>query len=107
MYAGVHHADVFGFIGALSPSTWWDDRMILGEVAAMPGVRPLRIYVDSGNAGPSNDDVENTAALAQSLRDVGYQDGATLKYVMQAQAQHSEIYWAQRAPAALAFLLGP
>ncbi len=107
VYAGVHRANVFGLIGAMSPSTWWDGTMILGEVAAMPNVRPLRFYVDSGNAGPSNDDVLNTAELAAGLRAVGYQDGTTLQYVVQDQAQHSETYWAQRLPAALRFLLGP
>src|SRR5205823_2434029 len=96
-------------VGAMSPSTWWDNTMIIGAVATMPQrmSKPTLVYVDSGNAGSSSDDVTNTAALAQKLRDVGYVDNTTLKYVVQSGGQHNEIYWAQRLPAALAFLLGP
>lgn len=108
-YAGDRRADTFGLVGAMSPSTWWDSTFILGDVAATKGKspRPLRVYVDSGDAGPSSDDVTNTAKLAQTYRDVGYVDGSTLDYVVQHGGQHNEIYWAQRLPAALHFLLGP
>jgi predicted alpha/beta superfamily hydrolase len=107
-YAGVTHSDVFGGIGAMSPSTWWDNTWIIGEVgktSASP--RPLRVYVDSGDSGPSNDDVTNTANLAKAYQSTGYAQGTSLDYLVQAGGQHSEIYWAQRLPAALAFLLGP
>ena len=47
--------------------------------------------------------------LAQAYRDLGYhdlgRDDDTLFYVVQAGAQHNEVYWAQRLPAALRFLL--
>jgi predicted alpha/beta superfamily hydrolase len=109
VYAGVTRADAFSIVGAMSPSTWWDNTMIIGAVGTMPTrmAKPSIVYVDSGNAGPSNDDVTNTAALAQKFRDVGYVDGTTLKYVVQNGGQHNEIYWAERLPAALAFMMGP
>jgi predicted alpha/beta superfamily hydrolase len=108
-YGGVKRADVFGSIGAMSPSTWWDNTMILGVVATIPqqSSRSILVYVDSGDSGPSNDDVTNTAKLAQAYRTAGYVDAKTLKYVVQAGGQHNEIYWSQRLPAALQFLLGP
>ena len=107
-YAGARRADVFGRIGAVSPSTWWDSRYIIGAVKAS-AERPGRVYVDSGDSGPSRDDVDNTRELAQAYRDLGYhdlgRDDDTLFYVVQAGAQHNEVYWAQRLPAALRFLL--
>ncbi|MBL8935504.1 MAG: alpha/beta hydrolase [Archangium sp.] len=108
-YAGVQKPEVFGNVGAMSPSTWWDNRWILGSVAGLraPPLRPLKVYVDSGNAGTSMDDVTNTADLAQAWRDRGYADEVTLKYVVQNGASHNETYWAQRLPVALRFLLGP
>jgi predicted alpha/beta superfamily hydrolase len=108
-YAGVQKPDTFGNVGAMSPSTWWDNRWILGSVAGLRAApnRPLKVYVDSGNAGNSMDDVTNTAALAQAWRDRGYADEVTLKYVMQNGGTHSEQYWAQRLPVALRFLVGP
>lgn len=108
-YAGVQKPEVFGNVGAMSPSTWWDNRWILGSVAGLRAapLRPLKVYVDSGNAGASMDDVTNTADLAQAWRDRGYADEVTLKYVVQNGASHNETYWAQRLPVALRFLLGP
>ncbi|MCS6898760.1 MAG: alpha/beta hydrolase-fold protein [Polyangiaceae bacterium] len=108
-YGGVHHPEVFGLIGALSPSVWWDGKMLLGQVASIQGkeLRALRVYVDSGDAGPSQDGLANTKLLADQYREVGYQDGVNFLYIVQAGATHSEVFWAQRFPTAAAFLLGP
>jgi predicted alpha/beta superfamily hydrolase len=107
-YAGVRRADVFGLVGAMSPSTWWDGKMILGEVTSTPTrpAKPLRVYVDSGNAGASSDDVTNTTELAARYRTVGYADKKDLLHVVKNGAEHKEVYWAARLPAALQFLLG-
>ena len=107
-YAGVRHADVFGLVGEMSPSTWWDNTMILGQVSTTPmhPAKPARVYVDSGDSGPSSDDVTNTTELAARYRTVGYVDNTTLLHVVQAGGQHNETYWAQRLPNALHFLLG-
>ena len=100
-YAGVRRADTFALVGAMSPSTWWANTWLLGEVAMTPASpRPLRVYVDSGDAGPSNDDVDNTRMLAAAYRAIGYSDGATLDYFVQGGAQHNEYFWAQRLPRA-------
>ena len=82
--------------------------MILSEVSTLPSqsTRPLRMYVDSGNAGPSLDDHVNTALLAGRYRSAGYVDGLDFLYVLAAGHQHSESYWAQRLPRALRFLVG-
>jgi predicted alpha/beta superfamily hydrolase len=104
--AGIRRSSTFGFVGVFSPSAWWNDRWLAGQVKNTMAPRP-RVYLDSGNAGASNDDVVNTRALADEYRKSGYTDGPEFKYVVQDGATHSERYWAERAPAALAFLLGP
>ena len=108
-YAGVTRADVFGLVGEMSPSTWWGGTVILAEVSTTPTrpAKPLRVYVDSGDSGASNDDVVNTTELAARYRKAGYTDAKDLLHVVQPGAQHNEFYWAQRLPAALHFLLGP
>ncbi|HEX6837478.1 MAG TPA: hypothetical protein VF334_12950, partial [Polyangia bacterium] len=93
--------------GAMSPSTWWDNTVIIGDVSKMGATRPLKAYVDSGDSGTSNDDVTDTANLAATFRTVGYSDGSTLDYLVQAGGQHNEVYWAERLPGALQFLFGP
>lgn len=106
-YAGIREADVFGHIGAMSPSAWWDGRVLLSLIAQSSSTRPIRVYVDSGDSGPSNDGVTDTRELVRAYRALGYVDGATLRYVEQAGATHTESAWASRLPGALEFLLGP
>jgi predicted alpha/beta superfamily hydrolase len=107
-YAGTKSAATFGLVGAMSPSTWWNDKVLIGMVAASKdaAVKPLRVYVDSGDSGTSSDDVVNTKQLADTYRSIGFVDGVSLQYVVQKGATHSEVYWAQRLPGALGFLLG-
>jgi len=108
-YAGTTSTNTFGLIGAMSPSTWWDGKVILSKVTATKdaALKPLRVYVDSGDSGSSSDDMANTKLLADAYRGIGFVDESTLKYVLQTGATHSEVYWAQRLPVALTFLLGP
>jgi predicted alpha/beta superfamily hydrolase len=105
-YGGIARADVFGLVGALSPSSFWDMQVMLSKLATVPNRthRAARVYLDSGDI---NDSMTETATLAQAYRNVGYVDGVTFKYLVQAGATHSETYWAQRLPGALAFLLSP
>jgi predicted alpha/beta superfamily hydrolase len=104
-YAGVKKPTTFGLIGAMSPSTWWDNKAILKIVEGTTD-KPLKVYVDSGDSGASSDDRDNTKLLADTYKTLGFVEGSTLKYVVQSGATHSEVYWAQRLPGALAFLLG-
>jgi predicted alpha/beta superfamily hydrolase len=108
-YAGVEDADVYGGVGILSPSTFWDNNWIIGEVGTIGthAVRANRVYLDSGNAGDSDDDEPLTAQLATAYQTQGYVQGTTFDYLVQNGGQHSETYWAERAPGALAFLIGP
>lgn len=105
-YAGVKYPEVFGLIGAMSPSTWWDDTYIIDAVGGidMTKPHPLRVYMDSGNPDDGYADTKNLAAKWKSL---GYQDGKDFEYVVQNGAQHNEGYWQQRLPGALQFLFGP
>lgn len=103
-YAGIKKPDVFGRLGIFSPSTWWDETFIIGAVKASVQ-KPSRVYIDSGNAGPSSDDYRNTASLAQTYRDIGFRDGANLQYVLEPGGVHNEDAWARRLPGALRFLL--
>jgi predicted alpha/beta superfamily hydrolase len=107
-YAGTTSTNTFGLIGAMSPSTWWDSKVIIGKVTATKDAtpRPLRVYIDSGDSGSSSDDKDNTKLLSDAYAGIGFVEGTTLKYVVQPGATHSEVYWAQRLPGAFGFLLG-
>jgi predicted alpha/beta superfamily hydrolase len=94
----------FGLVGAMSPSTWWNGNWILGEVDTMTTPRPARVYVDCGQP---DDDYADTTQLVSAYLGRGYVEGADFQHVYQLNAQHNEVYWAERLPGALAFLFGP
>ncbi len=102
-YAGVKQASSFGLVGAMSPSTWWDNRVIVADVQGMGSVRPDRVYVDYG---APDDGGADTVFLVTAYHDLGYVEGASFHAVVQAGGMHSEPYWAMRLPGALTFLFG-
>jgi predicted alpha/beta superfamily hydrolase len=108
-YAGVTRAETFGLVGAMSPSTWWDERSILVTVATIPSrpLRALRVYVDSGDSGTSMDGVADTRMLADAYEAAGYVRGDDLEHLVAPGHEHREAFWRARLPGALAFLLGP
>ena len=98
-YAGVKRPDVYGIVGAMSPSTWWNSDVIIGDVGTMPTTaRPARVYVDSGDSGTGNDDVTETNMLASTYVNLGYTSGVDFLHVVQAGGQHNEVYWAAASP---------
>jgi predicted alpha/beta superfamily hydrolase len=108
-YAGVKHADVYGMIAALSPSSWWDSDVIVTDVQTetQPAPdRPLLVYIDSGDGDAGVDDYPDTQLLGQAYVGVGYVAGTNFRQVVQPGAQHSETYWAERFPGAMQFVLG-
>src|SRR5258706_16182459 len=106
-YAGTTRAGVFGLVGAMSPSTWWDSLVIVGDVQAQAAPpRPLRVYVDSGDSQQA-DDANDTAQLDAAYAGLGYVEGKDLHYVVQAGARPNEVCWSERPPGALGVLFGP
>lgn len=103
-YAGLKYANVFSRLGELSPSTWWNSDVIVGDVQGTTTPRPAIVYVDSGQG--SVDDESDTDTLANAYLALGYVDGVNFRHVIQPGAAHDETYWAERLPGALQLLLG-
>ena len=103
LYLGLRQPQIFGKIAALSPSIWWNERVILRFAAAAP-VKPLpRVWLDIGTReGPRIvDDVER-------FRDIlirkGWRPGKNLHYQRVEGAEHNEAAWALRVGPFLEFL---
>jgi enterochelin esterase-like enzyme len=103
LYLGLRQPKIYGKIAALSPSVWWNQRVIHRFAEAAP-VQPLpRIWLDIGtHEGPRIvDDVER-------FRDVligkGWQLDRNLHYQRVEGAEHNEAAWAQRVGPFLQFL---
>ena len=103
LYLGLQKPEIFGRIAALSPSIWWNERVIL-RFAAAAAVKPApRIWLDIGTReGPRIvDDVERFRDI---LVGKGWQLERDLHYQRVDGAEHNEAAWAQRVGPFLQFL---
>jgi predicted alpha/beta superfamily hydrolase len=103
LYLGLRQPQIFGKIAALSPSVWWNRRVIL-RFAEAASVRPLpRIWLDIGTREDARivDDVER---LRDILQRKGWQLGRDLDYQRVEGAEHNEAAWAARVGPFLEFL---
>lgn len=104
IHLALKHPDVFRRAAVMSPSVWWNKRVILSEVDAFEGRHP-RIWLDVGGREGTNA-VEGARALRDRLRTRGWKD-ETLRYYEDRRGDHSERAWARRVRLALEFLFPP
>lgn len=106
MHLGLRYATAFSKLAVHSPSVWWDDKVILKEVAALPGKLPFRIWLDAGT-GEGEETIANTRALRDALVAKGWIVDQDLRYVEAEGGQHNEASWAARVAETLKFLYPP
>ena len=105
LYGFFRRPEVFGYVGALSPSLWFAAGAIFPLVEAAPRNRG-RIYLDIGtNEGAES--LANARRMHQLLLGKGYREKVDLHWVEEAGAGHTEAVWGRRFKAALPFLLNP
>jgi predicted alpha/beta superfamily hydrolase len=105
LYLGLKYRDVFSRLAVMSPSVWWDRRVILRYVRdARPKPR-LRIWLDMGTR-EGRYHVDNARLLLAGLLKSGWVEGDDLHYEEVAGATHSEGAWAVRFDRAVEFLFG-
>ena len=103
LYALTKYPDLFGFVGAMSPSLGWHDYSII-DVYEDAEIPRTRIHVDMGGR-----EFRGLTVDARRFRDVlvskGWVHGRDLNYVEDRYAHHHEDAWSRRLPDALRFLL--
>ncbi|GAB4548082.1 MAG: hypothetical protein Tsb0013_08420 [Phycisphaerales bacterium] len=109
MYQGWAYPDTFRRVGAFSGA--WPFSANFNQTLDDPTTDPgaLRVYIDSGDAGQSNDNYAITSGVRDILlaRDdsVGtFAIERNLRYVVGFGDEHDEYAWARRLPGALAYL---
>lgn len=106
LHLGLAYPTVFSRLAVLSPSIWWDDRVILKTVEAVPAKLPLRIWLDAGTG-----EGEETTANARLLRDAlvakGWTVDGDLRYFEMPGGEHNERSWAARVGPMLEYLYPP
>lgn len=102
LHLGLTHPAIFGKVGLLSPSVWWDDRWIVRQLAA-EGRRPdLRIWLDVGTGETRM--LKGTRLLYRMLLRKGWRVGDNLHYMEADGALHDERAWGERTGLFLRFL---
>jgi predicted alpha/beta superfamily hydrolase len=98
-YAGWTRPHAYDRVGCMSSSFWWNgqdfNHTVLGRVAPAP-LPNVTFYLDSGNAGPDQDDEVETLTVLGHLESDGYSLNSTLWYYLQQGGQHSEYFWGLR-----------
>lgn len=107
LYLGRFAGDMFGNVGAMSPSLWWADRQVLRDLADIRD--DLRIWLDMGTSeGQTPEESERYLQDARDLKALlenrGYEVGRNLAHWEVDGANHSEGAWGHRASMALIFL---
>ncbi|HLZ90588.1 MAG TPA: alpha/beta hydrolase-fold protein [Candidatus Acidoferrum sp.] len=103
LYLGLKHPQVFGRIAALSPSVWWNQRVIHRFAAAAPVEPRPRIWLDIGTKeGPRI--VQEVEQFRDILQQKGWRVGRDLYYQRVEGAEHNEAAWARRVGPFLQFL---
>lgn len=91
----------FGRLLVMSPSVWWDGRVILRRLRRHPLVPTTRVWLDVGH-GEGRDTLADVRRLKRVLRD--QLDVGCLGGIEEPGGDHSEDAWARRLPEALAWL---
>ena len=106
LHLGLRYPEVFGRLGVMSPSVWWDNKIILRDVRSHKSRPPARIWLDIGAA-----ESDIARRDAKELRDVlvgkGWTLGSDLSYYELPKGTHDEASFARRAGDMLTFLFAP
>ncbi|MBI5762870.1 MAG: phosphonate ABC transporter ATP-binding protein [Planctomycetes bacterium] len=116
-YAGYAYDEVWGRIGAVSPSYWWANDSMVNFASAQSRPPFLgRFYQDmgtqeSGFTDQNGNGIDDYIDDLRSLRDValaqGFVTNVDFLSVEGPGHTHNEFYWALRAPDMLRFLIDP
>ena len=105
MHIAAKYPHAFSRVAVMSPSVWWNDRVILREVDEFAGPHRPRVWLDIGGR-EGGEAVSGAQALRDRLRAKGWNDESLL-YHEDRRADHSERAWAARVRKVLEFLFPP
>lgn len=106
-YAGWTRPAVYRRAGCMSSSFWWNNEDFDNTVLKSKGPTNVLFYLDSGNAGQSQDDFKQTKTVRDRMLSLGFTINETLYYYLDEGGEHNESYWRRRFHIPLAWLYPP
>ncbi len=97
---------VFGRLAIMSPSLWWDRRVILRTLEQSNHPQRPKIWLDVGTCESDSPEVSvrDARLLKELLLRKGWREGHDLRYLEAQGDGHNELAWARRVPPMLRFL---
>ncbi|HEX6284508.1 MAG TPA: alpha/beta hydrolase-fold protein, partial [Pyrinomonadaceae bacterium] len=96
LYLGLKYPMVFGKLAVISPSVWWDNKIIVRNVKDLKTKPALRIWLDIGT-GEGQRSVDATKELRNAFVKKGWVLNSDLLYFEAKGSGHNEQAFAQRA----------
>jgi predicted alpha/beta superfamily hydrolase len=103
LFLGLRYPKVFGKLAVISPSVWWDRRVIVKNVQQLRKKPSLKIWLDMGTK-EGVFATRDAAILRDALVAKGWALGADLSYFEAQGAEHNEKAWSERVEMILKFL---
>lgn len=103
LHLGLTHPTVFGKLSIMSPSVWWDNKVLVRNVKALKSKPDLRIWLDIGT-GEGARAVKEVRELRDALLTSGWVADSDLMYFEAKDSVHDDKAFSQRAGQMLKFL---
>jgi predicted alpha/beta superfamily hydrolase len=104
-YLGTTRPNVYSRLGVVSPSIWWDDRVLIKKTNAWKSKPPVKIWLDMGTK-EGYEGLKDARNLKWALIRKGFVLGKDLSYMEDSGAMHNEAAWSKRMEPILLFLYG-
>ncbi|MFY9223642.1 MAG: alpha/beta hydrolase-fold protein [Blastocatellia bacterium] len=103
LFIGLQHPQIFGKLALVSPSVWWDNKVILKDIEKISSKPKTKIWLDIGSQ-EGEESIPDTNRLKEAFVNKGWQLNRDLKYLVVDGAKHNEEAWAKRFDKILEFL---
>lgn len=106
LWLGLGYPEIFGKLAVMSPSIWWDGRMIVRQVETLHRRSRTRIWLDMGTK-EARYGIPDARRLRDALMKRGWRLHQDFEYYEAEGHRHDERCWAERVPMMLRFLYPP
>lgn len=103
LYLGLNYPDVFGKLAVMTPSVWWDNKLIVRQVRGVKARPATRIWLDVGKLEKPNV-INGVKELRDALLRKGWTSGTDLVYFEAPDGRHDDVSFGRRADRMLTFL---
>jgi predicted alpha/beta superfamily hydrolase len=103
LHLGLKNPTVFGKLAVVSPSVWWDNKVIVRNIKALKSKPDLRIWLDIG-MGEGKEPLDDVRELRDTLVKKGWALNSDLMYFEAQGSDHEDKEFAKRAGQFLKYL---